>query len=142
MTKKNYESHGQKTLDPVQDMMQETIIKQKSFELPEGFHLESIESLKPTPPPKPQRLKLEHHDEKICSSNRQESNVHITLGPECRGVSVKDRRKNFEQQNEQPKGKVANRVEQINQNGLNSNIKLKYKIINIEEVQQVCSRER
>ncbi|XGA08960.1 MAG: hypothetical protein U0X86_001314 [Wolbachia endosymbiont of Xenopsylla cheopis] len=142
MTKEDYEFNDQEPLDLAQDIMQKKVVEQKSFELPESFRFESIESSKPTPPPKPQRLKLEHRDEKIYSSNHQESNVNITFEQECRGVSVKDRRKNFEQPNEQPKGKVANRVEQINQNGLSSNTESKCKMINIEEVQQVCGRER
>ncbi|GHM58506.1 MAG: hypothetical protein sL5_06510 [Candidatus Mesenet longicola] len=125
-----------------QDIMQKKIVEQKPFELPESFRFEPIESSKPTPPPKPQRLKLEHYDEKICGSNHQESNVNITFEQECRGVSVKNRRKNFEQLNEQHDVSVATLVKQMNENSLNSNAESKCKMINIEEVQQVCSRKR
>lgn len=135
MTKGKCEFYDQ--INPVQDIMQQKIVEYKPFELPGDFCLESITSSKPTPPPKPQRIKLEHNDE-IYSSNCQESNVNINVEQECRGVSVKDRRKNFEQQNKQFKGKVATCVKQINQNGLNSNIESKRKTIDIKEVQQVC----
>ncbi|WP_339048725.1 hypothetical protein [Candidatus Mesenet endosymbiont of Phosphuga atrata] len=121
-----------------QDIIQKKVIEQKSFELPDDFWPKSIVSSKPIPPPKPQGPKLEHHDEKICGSNRQESNVNITVEQECCEVSVKDIRRNFEQ----PKGTVATLIEKINQNNLDSNAESKCKMINIKEVKQVCGRKR
>lgn len=140
MTKENCEIYGQEILSQSQDIMQKKVIEQKPFELPNDFYLESIVSLKPIPPQKPPRLKG-GHNKKICSfSNQGQADIVVkTTGQEC-DKTFAEKKDFFEQLSNgyKPKGKVAIRVEQINQNGLNSNVNSKCKAVSIEEVQQIC----